>query len=339
MGDRRPAAPSSPAVAAIGIDVGATKVVASLVAMNGAVVRRWEGRRTPESTASLQDALEGAVYALGFAHPDCPVGVGIAGIVRYPDGEVEFAANHGHGGVKLARTLHQATGRRVIVENDANAAARSVASTADLAEEGLLFLSIGTGLGSGFIVNGAVARGHRGRGAELGHIVVDRASKHRCTCGLVGCLEALASGWALKRDGRAAVAADPRGALARRAGRQKVTTQFMIDAARDGDPDAVALVARMGMHIGRALGESVMGLLPVDRVVVGGGLAVLDRLLLDPMRGACQKALAHSKCNVAPRFVLSGLAADAVMIGAALLAWEADGGSLPAAGSPEFTPF
>uniref|UniRef100_UPI00260DF262 ROK family protein n=1 Tax=Pseudonocardia sp. TaxID=60912 RepID=UPI00260DF262 len=279
-------------------------------------------------------ALDGAMDALGDAHPYLRVGVGVAGIVRYPDGEVEFAANHGHRRVKLARNLHQATGRRVIVENDANAAARSVAGTADAAEDGLLFLSIGTGLGSGFLQNGAVLRGHRGRGAELGHMVVDRASQHRCTCGLVGCLEALASGWALERDGRAAVAAEPRGALARRAGRQKVTTHFMIEAAREGDPDAVALVARMGAHIGRALGESVMSLLPVDRVVVGGGLAVLDRLLLDPMRGACQKALARSKCFHAPRFILSELGADAVMIGAAQLAWEADHEKAPAATAP-----
>lgn len=328
MGDRVPAAP---AVAAIGIDVGATKVVAGLVDVNGAVVRRWERRRTPESTASLQEALEGAVDSLGVAHPDLPVGVGIAGIVRYPDGEVEFAANHGFRRVKLARNLRQATRRRVIVENDANAAARSMAGTADVGEEGLLFLSIGTGLGSGFLMNDAVIRGHRGRGAELGHIVIDSASLHRCTCGLVGCLEALASGWALERDGRAAVAADPRGALAQRAGREQVTTHFMIDAALAGDPDAVALVERMGTHIGRALGESVMSLLPVDRVVVGGGLAVLDRLLLDPMRGACQKALAPSKCFDAPQFALSRLGADAVVIGAAQLAWEADQENAPVA--------
>ncbi|WP_300010415.1 ROK family protein, partial [Pseudonocardia sp.] len=106
-----PRVPAVAAVAAIGIDVGATKVVAGLVDVNGAVVRRWQRRRTPDSSnASLQDALEGAMDALGDAHPDHPVGVGGAGIVRYPDGEVEFAAHHGHKTVKQAPHQHQATG-------------------------------------------------------------------------------------------------------------------------------------------------------------------------------------------------------------------------------------
>lgn len=311
----------------IGIDVGASKIAAGVVDEQGKVLHRLEQRRTPESHAGgLVETLACMVRALADALPVCGVGVGTAGLVTWPDGEIEFAANHGHRKLKLRRNLAAAiSSKAVVVENDANAAAWAEFRSGSCArDEGLLFLAIGTGLGSGYIANEQLVRGHDGRGAEIGHLVVDRRSDVKCPCGLSGCLEALVSGNALARIGQCRVVESPRGSLAGRFdGRAKrADTPAMIDAACEGDPEATDIVHRMGELLGRTIGENVMSLFPAHVVVVGGGLAKLDRLLLEPMRRSCDKVLATSKCFKAPRFAMSQVGAEAIMVGAGLRAGE-----------------
>lgn len=309
----------------IGIDVGASKIVAAVVNRDGEVQGRVEHHRTPDSSSDgLVDLLRDLVDKLLVDAPDVvAVGVGIAGLVTWPEGEVEFAANHGHRFLKLRRNLSAACGLPVVVENDANAAAWAEACVGRRhPDEALLFIAVGTGLGSGFVADSALVRGPCGRGAELGHLVVDRTSSERCTCGQVGCLEVLASGRALLRAGERLVRKHPRGALARRLRRTGVTTAALIDAALDGDPDVVALVRGMGHLLGRTVAENVMSLFPVDRVVLGGGLAVLGRHLLDPMQSACEKILSRSRYLNAPRIGSTVCGPDAILIGAALLAHQ-----------------
>jgi glucokinase len=307
---------------AIGIDVGASKVVGAVVDSDGRVQDRVERARVADSNeAGIVAQLVDMIEKLSGPAPDAPVGVGIAGIVHWPAGEIEFAANHGHRKLKLRRRLEAACGRPVVVDNDANVAAWAEARAGRYDAASVLFLAVGTGLGSGFVMDGSLVRGHRGRGAELGHVVVDRAGGRRCRCGLVGCLEAVASGWALERDGRAAVRAHPEGTLARLAVRPElVTARLMIDVARRGDAEALHIVAQMGRRLGRTVADNVMSLLPVERVVVGGGLANLDRLLIDPMRSGCDKAIAKSSCYTPPVFSPATFGDDSVVVGAALLA-------------------
>lgn len=306
---------------AIGIDVGATKVVGGLVEADGRVLVHDQRRRTVDSgQAGLTQQLVELIGVLREQAPDdVVVGVGTAGLVRWPEGEVEFAANHGHGGVKLRRNLEKACGLEVVVDNDANAAAWSE-TVGRFSGESVLFLAVGTGLGSGFVMNGRLMRGRGGQGAELGHLVVDPRGGKKCSCGLVGCVEALASGWALEREGRAVVDRKPGSALAKRVRVHGISPRVLIEAAMEDDPDMLAVVREMGRRLGQTVAENVMSLFPVDRVVVGGGLANLDRLLLDPMRSACDKALARSKCYTSPRFTLSTFGDNAVLVGAALLA-------------------
>lgn len=311
----------------IGIDVGASKIAAGVVDEHGKVLHRLEQQRTPSShTGGLVDTLACMVRALTDAMPVCAVGVGTAGLVTWPDGEIEFAANHGHRKLKLRRNLAAAiSSDAVVVENDANAAAWGEFRTGSYTpDQGLLFLAIGTGLGSGFVANEQLVRGQNGRGAEIGHLVVDRSSSLECPCGLFGCLEALVSGNALARLGKRKIADSPDGSLARRFGGRvkQADTPAMINAACAGDPEAVGIIHRMGELLGRTIGESVMSLFPAQSVVVGGGLSRLDTLLLTPMRRSCDKVLANSKCFSPPRFTLSRLGADAILVGAALRAGE-----------------
>lgn len=310
----------------IGIDVGATKVTAGVVTSDGRIAERFSRRLTPSSNSSgLVEPLTEAIIALRTRVPEARrIGVGIAGLVNWPEGDIGYAANHGHRGLKLRRRLQAASGLPVVVDNDANAAAMAEARAGRFIGESVLFLAVGTGIGSGFVVDGDVLRPHRGRGAELGHIVVEQGSEQECTCGLHGCLEALASGRALVAEGRRLVDADNRGALAtlvRRSG-HAVTMSLMIDAALAGDPDVVRLVHRMGSVLGRTIAVNVMSLLPVDRVVVGGGLSALSGLLLDPMREAARGALAASKFQHAPQISLATHGQGATLVGAGLLAHD-----------------
>jgi glucokinase len=96
---------------------------------------------------------------------------------------------------------------------------------------------------------------------------------------------------------------------------------LVVDAALDGDPDVLNEVQAMGRRLGETIADT-MSLLPVDQVVVGGGLSVLGRFLLDPMRSACDKALASSKYQHPPRFALATYGRDSTLVGAAFLANE-----------------
>ena len=317
----------------IGIDVGATKVVAAVVDADGRVLHCDTRVRTPSSSSSSLVAL--LLRAVETLRQHCPdvqgIGVGIAGLVHWPDGEVEFAANHDYSRVKLRARLQESCELPVVVDNDANAGTWAEARAGRYPDQGLLFLAVGTGLGSGFLVDGALMRGHGGRGAELGHLVVDRSSSYRCACGRVGCLETLASGQALVRAGQDIVRKSPRGPLAARVGTLKsIDMRSMIDAGLDGVPEVLAAVKVMGRRIGAGIADT-MSLLPVQQVVVSGGLSALGRFLLDPMRSACDKALAPSRYLTPPRFALASYGQDSTVIGAAFLASDA------VAGRPEPT--
>lgn len=312
----------------IGIDVGATKVTAGVVTFDGCVIERYTRRLTPSSNSSgLVGPLMDAIHDLRSRVSGIRrVGVGTAGLVHWPSGDIEFAANHGHRRLKLRQRLHAACELPVVVDNDANTAAWAESKAGRFAGASMLFLAVGTGIGSGFVINGGLMRGHNGRGAELGHVVVDRRSDVQCACGLNGCLEALASGRALVESGRQLVDTDDHSSLAasvhRRGRTASVTMPLMIDAALTGDPDVVQLVHRMGTVLGRAIATHVMSLLPVDRVVVGGGLSALDGLLLDPMRAACRATLSGSKYLSAPQISLATHGQEATLVGAGLLAHE-----------------
>lgn len=307
----------------IGFDVGATKIAAGVVSADGRIVERYTRKLTPRSDSTgLVDLLGNVIEALCDRVPNVrAVGVGAAGLVPWPEGDIEFAANHGHSPLELRRELENVSVLPVVVDNDANVAAWAEASTGRYHDLGVLFLAVGTGIGSGFVVNGHLMRGHKGRGAELGHIVVDSGSDRQCACGLRGCLESVASGRALVRAGLEMVRADPRGPLAQRADLfGSVTIELMIAAALAGDPGVRAHVRTMGSALGSAIAGNVMSLLPVDHVLVGGGLSALSGLLLDPMRWACDNALGASKYHRAPRINLATHGQDSTLVGAGLLA-------------------
>ncbi|GAA1865260.1 ROK family glucokinase [Pseudonocardia ailaonensis] len=309
---------------AIGLDIGGTKVAGAVVAPDGTVVDELT-EPTPETSDAdtMTRLLLGMVDTLRDRQPDVvAVGVGAAGTVEWPSGRILWAPNNEYRDWAIRDELEKATGLPAVVDNDANVAGLAEARLGEVLYKEMVLITVGTGVGSGIVLDGQIYRGPRGLGAELGHIIVD-PNGPLCGCGNHGCLESLASGTALTRTGREAAAADPDGAIARLA-RDKgveVTGQTVTEAAVAGDPTARALFADLARWLGVGI-ASVTTIFELDAVVIGGGLVDTGELLLGPAReAAAEFAYATQVRPLVP--VLPGTFGSAAgKIGAALLAME-----------------
>jgi glucokinase len=189
----------------------------------------------------------------------------------------------GWGDVALGTLLTERLGMLVIVENDARSAAvGEFLAGAGQRAEALIYITVSTGVGGGFVIEGKLQRGPDGSAGEIGHMVIQPGGP-RCGCGNLGCLEALASGTAMAREGREALARGQAARLAQLCEEDggEVTAELIARAAADGDSDAAGIVRRAGEFLGVGLGNLV-NLLNPDVIVIGGGVAHIGAALLDP---------------------------------------------------------
>ncbi|MGH8897937.1 MAG: ROK family protein [Egibacteraceae bacterium] len=306
---------------AIGVDVGGTKLAAGLVAAHGGIRYRVR-RETPGEPEAILAEIVDVVAEIEDHHAarGLPVGVGLAAIID-GDGVARYAPNLPLIDRPVLDELRRGLDRTAVtVDNDANVAAwgeyRVGAGTG--AASSLLMLTVGTGVGGGLVLDGRLVRGARGFAGEFGHILVDEGGP-RCACGNRGCLEALASGTAIGRVAREALAAGavpPDSALRQL---QEVTGKAVTVAAQAGDRFAVELLARCGFWLGVGIASLVNALDP-EIVVVGGGAMQAGQLLLKPALAATADRLTGAGHRPAPPVVRAQLSDDAGLVGAALLA-------------------
>jgi glucokinase len=274
---------------ACGIDVGGTKIAGGVVDEQGTILEELRVESPATDASAIEQAIEGLVGELRSRHDIEAVGVGAAGYIDKARAVVMFAPNLAWRDLDLKVDLEAKLDIPVVVENDANAAAwGEFQFGAGHDVDDLLLVTVGTGVGGGFVLDGALFRGAFGVGAEIGHmrVVPDGIL---CGCGNRGCLEMYASGSALVREARAAahagslLAAD----LVDRAGGDPddITGPLITDAARAGDPFAVEHLTRLGQWLGEGI-ASLTAVLDPAVVVVGGGVSAADDLLLDPTRRA-----------------------------------------------------
>ena len=305
----------------IGLDVGGTKIAAGVVS-GGTVLEELE-QPTPVGGSSAVETMFEMIGALRQRHHAVEaVGVGAAGMVDWPAGHIRWAPNNAYHDLPLRKRLEEVTGLPAVVDNDANAAAWAEARYgAGAGRRNVLVVTVGTGIGGGFILDDRLYRGSTGIGGEFGHITV-APDGPVCGCGNRGCLEALASGTALGRAGRAAAEASPTGAIATLAGDpERVTGEVVFAAAKAGDPAAIELFDRLGGWLGIGLG-SLVTLLDPEVVVIGGGLIAVGELLLTPTRLALPAhTFAHDR-RLLPPVVAASLGPAAGLIGAADLALQ-----------------
>jgi glucokinase len=304
----------------IGVDLGGTKMLVG--ALDGTTVA-WQRREasTGQSEEELVELLVREINVAREARPDAVgVGLGIPATIDYERGVAVSAVNLPLANLPIRDQVEAAVGLPVFVDNDANAAALAeFLFGAARGKPHTVMLTVGTGIGGGLILNGEVYRGSTGAGAELGHIVI-QADGPPCqgNCPNHGCVEALASGTALGREGKAAAESSPDSALAKLlAEGRTIDGTAVTDAALAGDETSVAVFELIGSRLGVAC-ASLANIFQPNAIVVGGGVIRAGDLLLDPARREVRER-ALKPMNETP-ILEATLGNDAGMIGAAALA-------------------
>src|SRR5689334_2626016 len=242
------------------------------------------------------------------------IGIGVPGPVSFRDGvPVSPPIMPGWDRYPVREVLSREHACPVVVDNDVNimsigerygGVARSV--------DNLLFLKIGTGIGCGIYLGGEVYRGTDGCAGDIGHIQVDSHGPV-CTCGNIGCLEALFGGAALARNGTSP-------ALAERLGAGAISAKDVADGAAEGDVTCIRLIRDGGRLVGTVLASLVSFINP-SMIVIGGGLAGLGHILLAEIRSVVYRRSLPLATGNLP-VVLSELGTRAGVVGAAVLASE-----------------
>ncbi len=305
----------------IGVDLGGTKMLIGVLGCGSEVL--WESREG--STGQTEDDLvELLLKEVIGAREACPgvaaVGLGIPATIDRPRGVAVSAVNLPIRDLPIRDLVAARTGLATFVDNDANVAALAEhLYGAARGARNAVMITVGTGIGGGLIIGGEVYRGATGAAAELGHMVIDLDGP-RCqgNCPGYGCVESLASGTALGREGRAAAERQPGSALGKLlAEGREIDGKAVSDAALAGDGTAVGVVEGIGRNLGVAL-TSFANIFEPEAIVVGGGVIAAGDLLLEPARRELRER-ALRPMNLTP-VLAAELGPDAGMIGAAAMA-------------------
>lgn len=302
------------------MDVGGTFLKSVVLAADGERLETGLSRLPLEGALGvvLEEAA-GMVERVGAVS----LGVGLAGLVRWPDGVFAWGPHLPGEAVPYREMLAARVGVPVVVDNDANLAALAEAATGSGAGfRVVLMLTLGTGIGAGLVVDGEIYRG-RSYAGEAGHITI-QPDGLRCACGRRGCWETLVSGSRIDDMAEQLAARDPAGRVAHRAGDERPSGRHLAEAAAGGDTAAAGFLADMGEWLGRGIVNLVMMIDP-DVVVLGGAASMAGPALFDSAREAINSALPGVSHRDPVRLVPArhGLLAGAM--GAAILAREYHG--------------
>jgi glucokinase len=308
----------------IGLDVGRT-IRGALVSKEGLILKQQkivaevsDPRLFISQLVEMINQLRLSEEAQGRA---AAVGIGWAGLVDQNAQRIEVTPNIVDvSAFDLHNEIEQATRLPVVFDNDANVAAYGEwRCGAAFGFDNVFYVTIGTGIGSGLILSGQLQRGSRGFAGEFGHFKIGLEGLE-CACGSTGCLETLASGPNIVRRVREQLFIDPSFSVSRLARDMEgiLTCERVFQAARERDQLAIVVLKETAKVLGAAI-ASVINLLNVEVIVMGGGVMAAGDLILKYIRKAVQKdaiAPAEHCCNIVP----AKLGQDAGIIGAALLA-------------------
>ena len=310
---------SAPAGRTVGIDVGGTKCLGVALDASGTVVAE-DRRPTPRGPGSLPKLIDTLAELAEVLGPYDELGVGVPGLVTY-DGVLRAAPNlDGVADFDVAGLLGDRVGRKVHVDNDATCAAASEwLYGAGKGATDMVLVTLGTGIGGGLVAGGKLQRGKHGFAGEYGHIVVDPDGPP-CPCGRRGCWERYASGSGLARLAREA-------AVGRRVNRvlelaggdsEAVRGEMVMQAAREGDPDALRVIDDFGRWVALGL-VNLTNVLDPQMFVLGGGLAAGADLYLAPIKTWFRELIYQPELRPMPEVAFAYWNERAGAVGAALL--------------------
>ena len=311
----------------VGIDIGGQTTKLGVVNIQGTVLAQTVIRTDTYSDvepyiAELADAIkkimaeadaEGKVRGIGVGAPNG----------NYYKGTIENAVNiaWGRNTIEFAKLLSEAMGGiPVSLTNDANAAAvGEMTYGAARGMKNFIMITLGTGVGSGIVINGDVVYGHDGFAGELGHVTAVRNNGRACNCGKTGCLEAYASATGVARTAREWLELTDEPSLLRNL--DSIASKDVFDAAKEGDKLALKIFEFTGKMLGRSFADFIAFSAP-EAIVLFGGLARAKEFLLEPMETAMNENVVSIWKNKV-KIIFSQLKeSDAAILGASALGWE-----------------
>ena len=313
---------------AIGIDVGGTNTVFGIVDKRGQIIRN--GSIKTSTHADVGDFLDELTIALneliketGAKNQIKGIGVG-APNGNFFTGSIEFAPNlRWKGVIPFAQLLEDKMGIPVALTNDANAAAvGEMTYGAARGMKDFIVITLGTGVGSGVVVNGQLVYGHDGFAGELGHVIMRRTNGRLCGCGRSGCLEAYSSATGVARTAREYLDMRPTvNSRLRTLPVESITSKDVFDAAMEGDEMAKEVFQYTGEILGEAFADFVAFTSP-EAIILFGGLAKAGNLILKPIRENMEKNLLNIYKNKVKLLFSELNESDAAVLGASALGWE-----------------
>ena len=305
----------------IGIDLGGTNIVASVVDENYQILTKASvktnlPRPEQEIAADMAAVARQAAEEAGLSLDQIEwVGVGTPGIANSATGIIEYSNNLGFCNTPMVQYLEEALGRPAFIENDANAAAYGeyVAGAAKGAKHAVC-ITLGTGVGGGIIIDGKIYCGSNFGGAEIGHTVID-VNGPMCSCGRKGCFEVFSSATGLIRMTKEALAAHPESAMK---DEERITGRTAFNYMRAGDETAKQVVDDYIRYLAAGITNTINIFQP-DVLCIGGGVCNEGDPLLLPMKEIVKKEVYTRNSPKNTEIVIAKLGNDAGIIGAAFL--------------------
>ncbi len=272
----------------IGVDLGGTNIRVAVLDADGTMshTTRTATKSDQGPDAVIQriaQTIEEVVEKSGV-DASTPVGIASPGPLNPRKGIVHYTPNlPGWRDVPLVEKLESLINRRVALANDGNCATLGEMQFGRAKGlQNLIYLALGTGIGGGVVSEGILIDGKNGLGCEIGHTLV-AIDGPRCNCGSIGCLEAFASGWAIQAEAYQVATTADGDLLHEIAGDGVIHAGVVAEAAAQGHAASIAILERAGRALGAAIG-SFINMFDPEMVVIGGGVAALGELLMEPAR-------------------------------------------------------
>jgi len=313
----------------IGLDLGGTNSVFGIVDSRGEIkattsIKTQGYAKVEDYVAASVEAVKLIIDQVGGIETIKAMGIG-APNGNYYNGTIEFAPNleWGHDGiVPLAKLFSDALGIPVALTNDANAAAIGE-MTYGVARgmKNFIVITLGTGVGSGIVVNGELVYGCDGFAGELGHVIMRRDNGRPCGCGRKGCLEAYCSATGVARTAREILDTTDKPSLLREIDSEAITSYDVSMAAAKGDQVALDIYQFTGQMLGEACADFAAFSSP-EAFIFFGGLTKAGDLIMQPIKEAYEKNVLNIFKGKA-KFLVSGLdGSSAAVLGASAVGWE-----------------
>lgn len=312
----------------IGMDMGGTNTVFGIVDARGNVISKSAIKTSShpdDINLYINDIYVEMMKIIDLAGGiDKIKGIGVgAPNGNYYTGNIEFAPNLPWKGViPFANLMADKFGIPAALTNDANAAAvGEMTYGAARGMKNFIMITLGTGVGSGIVIDGKVVYGHDGFAGELGHVNVMRNNGRLCGCGRTGCLEAYASATGVARSAREILETSTKNSLLRNIPIDDITSKDVFDAAMEGDEIAKEIFQFTGKILGEAFSDFIAFSAP-EAIVLFGGLSKAGDLILNPIIENMEKNVLNIWKGKVKVMFSELKEADAAVLGASALAWE-----------------